>query len=279
LVTLVLLAANLDGLELSRQGQALPEAAAQGQTAPLKPLSSPTLSAVFLVFLFVGVVIMPLLFLYVILSPESRKDLIRRLLPIIGFFALLVIARGLTNPEEQPTPEATPELQGESAIPETLGESAPPVTLEPPPEPPGWVVWLATLALGLVVAGILVGGIWVVWQRTQEEAPALEQLGQEAQEALEALQGGADLRDTIIRCYLVMSRILKRRKGLWRDAEMTPREFETSLIKAGLPDEQVRDLTRLFELARYGDRAPLDAEARQAVRCLHAIAEACRSAA
>ncbi len=58
---------------------------------------------------------------------------------------------------------------------------------------------------------------------------------------------------------------------------MTAQEFEQFLKDAGLPKEPLRQLTRLFEDVRYGTKVPSEKEERQAVRCLTAIAKACRS--
>jgi hypothetical protein len=55
---------------------------------------------------------------------------------------------------------------------------------------------------------------------------------------------------------------------------MTPREFEQHLAEAGLGDDHIRRLTRLFESVRYGSNIPTKAEEEEALSCLNAIAEA-----
>ncbi|HWQ12371.1 MAG TPA: DUF4129 domain-containing protein, partial [Roseiflexaceae bacterium] len=103
---------------------------------------------------------------------------------------------------------------------------------------------------------------------------ALAQLAREAGAALAGLEAGADLRNTVLRCYAEMSRVLEARRGIQRDKTTTPREFEARLAAAGLRDEHIRRLTRLFERVRYGPRAPGPREEREALACLRAIVEA-----
>jgi hypothetical protein len=102
-------------------------------------------------------------------------------------------------------------------------------------------------------------------------------LAREAQEALHALQAGVDLQDAVMRCYFEMGQILSEQRGIRRGETMTPREFERHLRGAGLPQQPVEQLTRLFEGARYGARVSGKREERQAIACLTAIVDACRS--
>ena len=87
-------------------------------------------------------------------------------------------------------------------------------------------------------------------------------------------QAGGDLRDAVLRCYRDMSRVLGERQGLARAQSATPREFEAQLAAAGLRDEHIRRLTRLFERVRYGARRADAGEEREALACLTAIVQA-----
>ena len=107
----------------------------------------------------------------------------------------------------------------------------------------------------------------------------MEQLAKEAKGALDALKGGAELRDTVMRCYFEMSRVVSEERGIRRERAMTPREFEERLGELGLPERHVVQLTRLFEGVRYGSKETGEREADQAVASLSAIVDACRSAA
>jgi hypothetical protein len=131
--------------------------------------------------------------------------------------------------------------------------------------------------LAVLLSAGLVGIAWFIWRRSRRPAGPLEQLAQEARQALVALEGGADVQDTVMRCYFEMSRILSEQRGISRSETMTPREFELRLKGAGLPDGDVEQLTRLFESVRYGARVPGEQEERQAAACLRAIAKACKS--
>jgi len=103
----------------------------------------------------------------------------------------------------------------------------------------------------------------------------LGKIAQQAQQALDALQSGGDLRDTVIRCYYEMSRVLRIQRGIQRTKDMTPREFESTLETVGLPAEAVHQLTRLFETVRYGAQNIGENEEQQAIASLTAIVAAC----
>ncbi len=143
--------------------------------------------------------------------------------------------------------------------------------------PPAWLVLVTSLILALLLALALAGMVWWIWLRRRRAVHPLAQLAQEAQDALEALQAGGDLKDVVMRCYFEMNRVLREQRGITRPEAMTPREFERQLEQAGLPGEHVRQLTRLFENVRYGAKVPGEREERQAMTCLTAIVEHCRS--
>jgi hypothetical protein len=60
---------------------------------------------------------------------------------------------------------------------------------------------------------------------------------------------------------------------------MTPREFEARLATAGLREDHIQRLTRLFEAVRYGTQSPGKREEREAVDCLTAIVRFCKGTA
>jgi len=73
-----------------------------------------------------------------------------------------------------------------------------------------------------------------------------------------------------------MARIVREQRGISRDSAKTTTEFAADLEGAGLPGEDVRRLTRLFESVRYGAKLTGEDEEREAVAALTAIARACR---
>jgi hypothetical protein len=207
-----------------------------------------------------------------VVSGSLRRHLLR-MLPIYAVWGLLIYlflswlwsqaasSAGVPGPpigQAQPTPPALPA----------------PAPLTPPAfvaNPPQWLV----LAVSLAVGGLAVGAIWLVAARARRRPQsALAQIAREAGAALAGLEAGEDLRNAVLRCYAEMSRVLGERRGVQRDKTMTPREFEARLAAAGLRDEHIRRLTRLFEGVRYGPRAPGEREEREALACLRAIVAA-----
>jgi hypothetical protein len=213
-------------------------------------------------------VLTPFAIIYLIVSPKARKRLLTQLVPIFlllfFFYRWTSVKRDLPGEESQPV----------SGLPPI---TLPPSSLESVPDPPQWLTLVTSLGLAVLIAAFLVGALWLVWRGRRRPASSLKQLAQEAQEALDALLAGADLRNTIMRCYFEMARVLSEQRGIRRQKDMTPREFERRLEKAGLPGEPVQRLTRLFEQVRYGTKVPNEREEGQAIACLTAIIEACRS--
>jgi hypothetical protein len=109
-----------------------------------------------------------------------------------------------------------------------------------------------------------------------ERRQSLDQLANQAQQAVDALQSGKDLKDTVIRCYYQMSELLATERGIERGQTVTPREFEERLVKLGLPSEPVRTLTRIFEEVRYGSIPAGQKQEYMAVQSLVAIVQFCR---
>jgi hypothetical protein len=226
------------------------------------------LVALFRVLVILTAVLTPFAIIYLIVSPKARKRLLAQLVPL---FLLLFFLYQRTRVES--------DLPGEES---QLARGLPPITLPPSslesvPDPPQWLTLVTSLGLAVLIAALLVGALWLVWRGRRRPASSLKQLAQEAQEALDALLAGADLRNTIMRCYFEMARVLSEQRGIRRQKDMTPREFERRLEKAGLPGEPVQRLTRLFEQVRYGTKVPNEREEGQAIACLTAIVEACRS--
>jgi hypothetical protein len=207
-----------------------------------------------------------------IVSPEFRRETFRRIIRYTLFF---LIVYGLIQVFQKALPLAEEVAQeaGGSALPEEI-------TTEPFPAPPDFVVnppsWFVTGVSIALIALVLVS-IWFTWRRLARikltaETP-LELLAQEAELALQGLQAGSDLKDTIMRCYFEMSRILKKERGLQRQQAMTPREFERYLAESGFASEHIQRLTRLFEGVRYGSKSPGRREEQEAVACLTAIVQ------
>jgi hypothetical protein len=73
-----------------------------------------------------------------------------------------------------------------------------------------------------------------------------------------------------------MSMAVKQGRGIEREDFMTTGEFERVLGAAGIPREPLRQLTRLFDAARYGNWQSNAAEEQRAIQCLEAIVQSSR---
>ena len=212
-------------------------------------------------------VLFPLSILYLVISSEARKRVLRDIVWLAGMLLMLYLIVRALHPFLLFAP-AEGEAQA-SQPPLSPGEMQ--KLAELLTHPPLWL----TFAISAVLIALLLGVIWYLWQRfLRPPESTLELLAQEAQGALRDLRSGRDLKDTVMRCYHEMNRILSEHRGLRRRRAMTPREFEQHLERAGLHSEHIRKLTRLFEEVRYGAKKPGEREEREAVRCLQAIAQA-----
>jgi hypothetical protein len=275
IVALMLLAAGLGSLEL-QPGRPFPGRFATADEEESAPRPAPAILADTLL-LVVGIPLMLLLCLAVLyswLSADSPRRRLHLLVLLLGLLGLFLAVRASPPPEPPPpATETAPETAPEEELP--AGPAVPIVKLEV--RPPAWLAWLAAAILALAVAGLILGTAWLIWSRAQQPSGPLPQLAEQAWAALAELEAGADVRDTVMRCYLQMSSVLEQERGLVRDDAMTPREFEAALRRAGLPQEPVTRLTYLFEGVRYSTTRPGSREEEEAVASLSAIVAAARS--
>jgi len=208
-------------------------------------------------------VVLPLSLLYFVVSPESRKHFFRTMRTVIGLLALVILIRAARRQGilfgENPSAAGGPDVS----------------SLVPPDfvlDPPRWV----GLVISLVISALLVSIVGLILRRVaRPPRTASRDVADTAHKALDQLSVGEELRGVIIRCYAEMGRVVSSRRKLRRRAAMTPREFESGLIRVGLPPREVQRLTRLFEEVRYGARVFGEREEAEAVACLRAIVEAC----
>jgi len=200
------------------------------------------------------------LVLGLIFSARLRWEFLQRMISAIGavlFFYLAVSFLRRMPADTSVTPPART-----APIPPVAGERLPAFVAQPPQ-------WL-TMAISVCLAALLIAGIWFFWRRGRKMADPVVAL---AQEALASIQSGGDVHDTVLRCYLDMSRVLGEQRGIERQRAMTPREFEQHLAASGVSDQHILLLTRLFEGARYGSQRPSEQDERAAVDCLTAIVQ------
>jgi hypothetical protein len=209
----------------------------------------------------------PVSVIFAMLSKEGRKRLITNAVMIA---MVLLLLNGVQKMQRQFQQMNQPDSVPSNAIGQVSSEPLP-----PPPEPPSDEFVLVTTLVIVVLGGVMVlwfGRRWLFPKQT----PALEQIAEEADRARTALADGGAVEDVVVRCYRQMSRIVAEARDLRRSQSATPREFETTLVKAGLPLAPLDALTHLFEDVRYGGVQPGPKERQAAIDSLTAISAACR---
>lgn len=269
---LTVLSVSLQGVSF---GDAQPigrEEAEQAGSSPqlLPPLTPEAMQSQ--IVLWVALIVLILL-VGILLSPEGRKRMLRILLRL-GFTALALYF--LFNRYPEMFDILDPESQGRGPRPPNVGavQNVPPPVFTPPQETP-----LLSYAVSLLIILGLVFLLWRayrVWQAmNQRSSRSLQDLARIARSSLHDLSDGRDTTDVIMKCYFRMSDAVADRRNLQRGSSMTPAEFASRLQEAGLPGEAVRRLTRLFEGVRYGQRKAGPKDINEAVACLTAILQYC----
>ena len=266
---IVLLASGLPSLDLEyddRQLPTMPRAQGGGNGSGG---SSRVFEVAVRVFFIVAGAALPFAIILYLVSPGARRRLLRDLIALL----IVLLPLYLLWRAEPGTFEGLGEFRAQPAPAEEL-PAAPEVAYTP--EPRQWLLVVATVVAALLVTGIVTAVGWTLWRRSQRPATSLDKLAEQAEEAIDAIEAGADLEDTVSRCYVEMMEVLREERGLQRERAMTPREFEARLETAGVPATQVRRLTHLFEQVRYGSKRLGKEEERQAVVALTSIIRYCR---
>ena len=268
-IALVVLTSGLAGIEL-QPGRPLPRGDPQLGFGRATLLESSLLGALWRVFWAIVVfVLLPIFLIFFVFSPSFRRQALKRILWGLAITACVYLMLRVSERLSLPRPtEAEAPPRGTEVPAASPGELPGAVFVADPPQ---WLVITLSLALAAAIIGLV---WWIARRRPRAPEPATLGLAQEAEEALAELRAGGDLRDTILRCYQEMSRVLSAGRGLERQSSMTPREFEQQLAAAGVRDEHVRRLTRLFEGVRYGARRAGERDKLEAQDCLAAIVRA-----
>ena len=220
----------------------------------------------------IAIVVLPIVIIYLIVSPKARRQFLKvlvRSLPIfLGIYFFIMLLKRLQGNNSPGNPFG---LGGSGNLPGVAG--AP--TSTPIPGPSETAIILISVTLSLFIVSIIGWVLWLLWRRRQDELTPGRLIARQAQTALDTLQAGGDLKNTIIRCYYQMSAVINEQRGLLRSQAMTPHEFEQFLSANGLPGEPIHQLTHLFEEVRYGDVPAGPAEEQVALNSLTAIVEAC----
>ncbi len=233
-------------------------------------------------FFILCAIAIPIYIFISLLTPQGRKRLVKNvaqlLVLLLVLYLLTNLADSLTkrNPQETPTPEPG-QAEGQSVLPE--GQIATPQPLQSTAPSP-WLDVGVCLGLAFILAILITILAWGIYRASRERTgDAISRLADEAQDALDAILAGGNIRETVIRCYVQMTQVVAIERNLRREEAMTPHEFEQILLnKMKLPEVPVHRLTSLFEAVRYGDYHPGKREEMEAIDSLTAIAAACKGA-
>jgi hypothetical protein len=192
---------------------------------------------------------------------------IKKVLPFLFAIIVLLIIMYLLPGV---TPNPTPNFSGEySEVPTPSSIDLPVAPLGAPPQ----------LLIQFVIVGIVLGcGLIAIMMMKRWLAPTRieDELLQDAEEAVKALQDGMDLENAIIRCYLQMTRSIQKERGLERNYSMTVQEFEHWLVGIGFPTIPLQQLTSLFEKVRYGKQQINNFDEQIAIQSLNEIIKFCQ---
>jgi hypothetical protein len=224
-------------------------------------------------YIYIGALIMlPIGIIYLIISKVARKQFVKMLLRTLPFAVVLIILLSvLTKMAGQKNVEEKPGFEGAPAAESSNMQTGSQIYIEPSEQ----LVTTISIIFSTLVLLLLFWVAFWMWRRSQQQS-SMVKISEQAQTALDSLQAGGNLRNTIIRCYNEMSQVIADSRGLQRTQSMTPHEFIAFLIGNGFPSEPVHQLTDLFEQVRYGagDVTPL--MERIAIDSLESIVFACR---
>ena len=272
IVLILLLGMGIGGINLS-EGYTIPleDVGELSDVSLTSDVGSDALVIVIRGFLALALVLLPVYVVYSLFSPEGRKRLVADVIVILFLLGLAQIIENYQREEAPPVEmEGGTEIGGNPLdfnVAQMNGKPLP----ELPDEAPEWISAVVIALLGIVIAGAVGTGIWFYNKYKKTADSSLDQLAEEAQNAIDSIQSGADLQTAILRSYAEMNSAIKKELGLARDRAMTARDFEDYLTAKGLPSAPLRTLTRLFEQARYGRFTPGNDDEAAAIGCLTEI--------
>ncbi len=268
---ILLLSAGLTNLQLN-PGKELPSDIGFSRELPSGNFGAvgETVFNILRYFYLVAWILFPVALIYVLLSKEGRKRLLKEVLRILPFVIVVMLLAQYLKSWIGKIP-AGDEAGGNSGMRPEAGLYPGPEEIFVPSAPP-WATWITSFILAVLIVGIIGLVTWIILRRRMKRAP-LDRIAEEAQTALDAIESGGDLRNIVIRCYYDMVQVLNELRGIQRGADMTPHEFQQRLEEKGFPREPVRVLTALFEEVRYGQVMPGKTEEQRAVSSLTSIVD------
>jgi len=200
---------------------------------------------------------------------KLRRQLIQYLFTLFSLvlpmlLGLFLVSRFLANWLSKPSDGTA--VAGTPEIPEAILSN-----------PPSWSVAVAAAALAVVLLGTIALLAWrwttlrdrirgVRLEASMDLDAEQRAIANQAAVTAQRIRDGEPLHGEVIRCYREMDRLLSKRRRL-KPTYLTPREFANALDDLGIRSEHIEQLTHLFELVRYGNRAD-ESLAQQALTCL-----------
>ncbi len=203
-----------------------------------------------------------------------RRQLLRSAI-LVGIVLLGLSFFNPTPPERQEeAQEETGEAPGPPGGPGGPAVDPQEVIIDEVPPALTYVVSVVVVAVG----ALLIVVILRIRRRRRGAGDLRELLADQAERALESLDPGGvrSYPDAITECYARMQTVVREAHGLSRHAAMTPREFLSAVVSAGVSVEAMQTLTELFEEVKYGDRPPDSSAVGRARGALQSIASTSR---
>ena len=197
-------------------------------------------------------------------SSVDLQSFLRIALVSFALITILILLPRIPINEVAAIPDGVPEIQTSPSY------ELPVIPLDTLPQSLIWIV-IAGCVLGIIISAVKIIRGRLASKRVEEN------LLQEAEEAVKAIEAGGELRNVILRCYFQMTETIKDASGIERDYTMTAREFESWLVSNGFPHNPVRQLTSLFEKVRYGEARLGEDDEESADECLNVIINFCRT--
>lgn len=242
-----------------------------GQAQPLLRSTAPAAELpLWKIILFSGLLLVIFVILLILLDPEVRKRLLRKLFRFVMTMVALWLAMNYVY--EHGTLKQTLDALFAGG-PNQPGAVQPALPEYIPPQINPWLVF--TVSFGIALVLVLIGWFIYTHRLATGRAFSVEEIAGIAREAQAGLQEGHNWDSAIVRCYVRMNEVVTKERGLVRQLGTTPAEFALRMERAGLPGEAVRTLTRLFEGVRYGGKTTSPADRDLASAALSAILHYC----
>jgi len=272
LATVVLLAPGLGAIHFE-PAQPIAFAPRPQERFVLPSLSLPEDTPLWEVLALWLAIVLNLALVFLLLSPELRKRVLRQLVRFaLGVLLFLLLLRYRVLQWPQTDLDATAAGLAGPSLP------SPPLEVEAfqPPQVATWITYVVSL-VALWLALLMMFLAYRAWERHRaRRLVTIDDVARMTTASLAELAGGRQWDHVIIELYARMNEAVWRERGLHRESSATPREFAVRLSRTGLPESSIVELTRLFEAVRYGGNVSNPGADQRAAACLDSILRACK---